>query len=462
MPSLPKSTFVIDRQAWIRFLLAILALAAAFGAALCSSVTREAGYVWATAILASLALLLAAFVGVTAVPYLARRLAATHVREALDYQITREGYVYLVLTVLIGVSALNTGNNLLFMVVAVMLAAVVVSGAVSASVLRGLELDAALPDHVFAQTRALARLTLSNPRRVIPSYSISVITPRKKPRSRLKAERTRFRFPSRRPWVSLPDYALRLRRPPDPAPPILNGDVYFPFLPAGTSACAEVHLQFPRRGRYAQESFGLATRFPFSFLVKTREVPLERELIVYPPVEPTNGMLEMLPLITGELESFVRGRGCDLYRIREHLPGDPVRHVDWKATAKTGSLKVREFTREDERRLRIIFDNPAPGMINPDAYENGVTTTASLAWHFAHSDTELSFAAPGYEGEDIYEFLRYLALVAPQTGPSVLDTLVVTEDFNLIITSRPQGDIPTALWNCSYFIFFVRRSRTAT
>ncbi len=65
-------------------------------------------------------------------------------------------------------------------------------------------------------------------------------------------------------------------------------------------------------------------------------------------------------MITGEVESFVRGRGYDLYRIREYMPEDSARHVDWKATAKSGSLKVREFSREDERKLRLVFDNPAP------------------------------------------------------------------------------------------------------
>jgi uncharacterized protein (DUF58 family) len=442
-----------EGQAWVRFTVAILGLAAAFAAALFSSVTREAGNLWATAILASLALLLSVLVGVITVPYLARQVMGHRARNALDYEITREGAVYLFLTVLIGVAALNTGNNLLFIVVSVMLAAVLVSGVVSASVLRGLELDAALPDHVFAGTRALARLTLSNPRRLIASYSVSVVVPKAKQRRRWLAERTRFRFPFKHAWITLPDIRLRLRRPAEPVPPIFDGSVYFPYLPARTSTSAEVELRFLRRGRYAQKSFRLATRFPFSFLVKTREVPLQRELIVYPAVDPSDDTLEMLPLITGEFEIFVRGRGNDLYRIREHIPGDPVRHVDWKATAKTGELKVREFTREDERKLRIVFDNPAPGIATAEEYESAVSAAASLAWHFANTQTELSFAGPKFQGGDVYDFLHYLALVAPQAGPSVLDTLEVSDDYNVIVTARPRGSIPTALWNCSYFVF---------
>ena len=70
---------------------------------------------------------------------------------------------------------------------------------------------------------------------------------------------------------------------------------------------------------------------------KTRHVALRREVLVYPRIEASDEILEILPLVRGEWESFVRGRGSDLYRIREYLPDDSARHVDWKATAKSGS-----------------------------------------------------------------------------------------------------------------------------
>jgi uncharacterized protein (DUF58 family) len=177
-------------------------------------------------------------------------------------------------------------------------------------------------------------------------------------------------------------------------------------------------------------------------------------LIVYPPVEPTDEFQHVLPLITGEFESFVRGRGNDLYRIRDAMPDDSARHVDWKATAKAGSLKVREFSREDERKLRIVFDNPAPHVIDAGAYERAVALAASLAWHFSNSDTDLTFLAAGYEADsDVHHFLRYLALVEPQASASVVDALKVTDVYNVVVTTRARGSIPTALWNSSYFVF---------
>jgi uncharacterized protein (DUF58 family) len=454
----------IEKEAWIRFLVAIGGLALAFGAAIFSTVTRQDGNVWATAILASVALLLAGVVGLTTVPYLARRVALHRVREAFNYDVTREGLVYLGIVLMIGVAALNTGNNLLFIVVSAMLAAVVVSGFASAAILRSLELDIGLPEHVFAGEAVLGRITLKNLRRVLPSFSVSVVPPRThRSHRRVKWEHSIFAFPSKAPrnrqWVRVPDLSLSVVAEPEPAPGIFNGRAYFPYLPARAMVSRELELDFARRGRYVQDGFGLSTRFPFSFLVKTRRVQLARELVVYPSVQPTDEFFEVLPIITGEFEAFVRGRGHDLYRIREYLPEDSARHVDWKASARTGSLKVREFTREDERKLRLVFDNPAEGVVGGTAYERGIALAASLGWHFAGEATDLSFAAPGYGGSnDIYDFLRYLALVAPRPAEeapkSLLDDLHASDDYNVIFTTRPRGSISTELWACSYFLFF--------
>ena len=137
-------------EVWVRFLVAILGLVLAFAAALFSTVSRESGSVWGTIILASAALLLATFVGLTTVPYLARRVVAARLREAMDYDVTRAGLIYIMLTVALGIAALQSGNNLLYVVVAALLSAILVSGIASAVVLRELELDIHVPEHVFA------------------------------------------------------------------------------------------------------------------------------------------------------------------------------------------------------------------------------------------------------------------------------------------------------------------------
>lgn len=454
----PSQAWLGLSQVWVRFLVAIVGLVLAFGAALFSTVSREAGSLWGTLILASVALLLATFVGLTTVPYLARRVVASRVREAMDYDVTRAGMIYILTSVLIGIAALSSGNNLLYVVVAALLSAILVSGVASALVLRSLQLDVHLPEHVFAGRPMLARLLLRNLSSWLPSFSVRVVPAKRNNKNKVRWgwEASTFGWPRNRApqdqWFRLPDRRLRRLREPEEKP-ILQESVYFPFLAPGQELRADLEISFRARGRYSEKNFGLATRFPFAFLMKTRRINLPREVIVYPGVEPTDQFLEVLPMVTGEFETFISGRGNDLYLIREYLPDDSARHVDWKATARTGALKVREFSREDERKLRIIFDNPAPGVLPTAAYERGVRLAASLAWHFYHEDVEVSFVAPGFDpSEDVFAFLRYLALVEPQEATPIFSRLRASEDYNLIVTPLDTAAIPSVLAARSYVI----------
>jgi uncharacterized protein (DUF58 family) len=443
-------------EVWVRFLVAIIGLVLAFAAALFSTVSRESGSIWGTITLASAALLLATFVGLTTVPYLARRVVAARIREAMDYDVTRAGVVYIMITVVIGIAAINTGNNLLYVIVAALLSAILISGVASAVVLRSLELDVHLPEHVFAARPMLARLFIRNGSSWMPSFSVRVVPAKRKTVKRWRWEAYTFGWPrNRQPdqqWVRLPD--RRLRRVNEEADrPILRQSVYFPFLTPAQEIRADLEMTFPTRGRYRDKNLGLATRFPFAFLTKTRRMNLAREIVVYPVVEPADQFLEVLPMVTGEFETFVRGRGYDLYRIRDYMPEDSARHVDWKATARTGALKMREYSREDERKLRIVFDNPAPGVLDAESYERAVRLAASLAWHFHHEDVEVSFVAPGLEPTvDVFGFLHYLALVEPQEATPVFNRLRPSEDYNVIVTARTHAQVPRAWAPSSYVI----------
>jgi uncharacterized protein (DUF58 family) len=462
-------------EVWARFLLALLGLGLAFGAALFSTVSRDAGNVWETVILASLSLLLAAFVGLVTVPYLARRVALERLRDSFDYEVTREGIVYVLVTLVIGIAALNTGNNLLYIVVAAMLSAILVSGVASAMVLRRLKLEVRLPLHLFAGRAAAGRIVVRNSRQLLPSFSIGVTAARKKDKQGKKSgmrwewEPVTFAFPLNRPpgkqWLKLPDRRLRRVAIVPRKATIFQGTIYFPFLPAGTEASAEIELRFDRRGLYREDSFGLVTSFPFAFLTKTRRVPLQREIVVYPRIEANDRFLEILPRVRGEWESFVRGRGSDLHSIREYGPDDSARHVDWKATAKSGTLKVREFTREDERKLRIVFDNPEIGAISESEYERAVEVAASLAWHFVEQNAEVSFAIAGQgRTSDLHEFLGWLAVVRPRnavqgdTGDTVWGANRVTTPgegvYNIFLTAKRQEWLPAEFLRHSSYLFF--------
>jgi uncharacterized protein (DUF58 family) len=455
-------------EVWARFLLAIVGLGIAFCAALFSNVARESGSLWVTVALAAVALLLAVLVGLTTVPYLARRVAGNRLKDAFHYEVTRVGIFYVVAVVVIAVAAMNTGNNLLYIIVAAMLAAIVVSGFASAAVLRALELDVRLPQRVFARQKVAAGVALRNARRALPAYSVSVVPlARPRPARRWQWIPTTFSFPpgrrSGKSWITLPDRRLGRVKEAALAPEILQGGVYFPYLPAKSHCQAQVELSFERRGRHSQDTFGLRTRFPFAFLAKTRRVALSRELIVFPSIVPTEEFYEVLPLINGEYEAFVRGRGNDLYRIREYLPEDSARHVDWKASAKSGALMVREFAREDERKLRLVFDVPQRNALSDAAFEKAVSLAASLAMHFSGENAQLSFLAPKYNGSaDLYEFLTYLALVQAGAGPSPIESLSLTDELNIVLTARPRGTLPAVLLASSYVVFLGEKTPAST
>jgi uncharacterized protein (DUF58 family) len=447
-PSLP--------EIWRRSVIAILGLGLSFSGALLSTVTRESGNVAATAILAGGSLLLSIWVGMTTVPYLARRVVSgVRWQDSLDFEVTRAGIVYVLATLLIGVAALNTGNNLLYLIVSTMLGAVLVSGICSSLVLRGLTLHVDLPSHVFAKERAPGSLDLRNSSRWLPCLSVSIVPPKERNvKERWQTESGTFGFPPLHPperqWLNVRDIKIR-RVPHVPAgPSVFQGTVHFALIPPCSSAKSEIELCFQRRGVYRQDAFALVTVFPFGLLVKRRSVKVVHELIVYPAVDATAELGQILPAIASDLSSLQVGQGQDLLRIRPYEIGDSTRHVDWKATAKSGSLKVREFARDQQVRLRIVFDNPAPGEVSTESYERGIRLAASLAWYFAHVCEEVSFVAPAFgASSDLWEFLRYLALAQPAASGCVLESLQDTGEFNLIVSARSAAQLAPGLRSSS-------------
>lgn len=426
-----------DRPAWRNFAVAIATLALALGLALYSAAMAETGRAIFAGLSAFLALALAAWVAIAIVPKMARRTSLRWLLYQVDYRLTREGVIYLAAVFIVVLAAVNTGNNLLFMILACLLAGILISGVLSRAVLTGLELKIELPEHVFAEQPILANVEVSNEKSITPSFSLRVV------------------------GMSEKSEAQILTRP-----------VYFPYIPHENSARQSVELVFPRRGVYRQNAFGIRTKFPFGFLEKTRRVDSPMELVVYPRVEPTDDFYEILPLLSGEIESVHRGRGHDLHSIRDYLPTDSARFVDWKASAKAGALKIREFAREDERRLILALDPSLPPMPAGTAgeiekqneqFERAVSLAACIAWHFFEVRAEMQFCTPRMStpmtsaGDIIYDVLRELAYVEPErknSGAAFLESLVpLHESFKIVLTSQPQGSIPTALWSSSYFIF---------
>jgi uncharacterized protein (DUF58 family) len=428
-----------DRPGWRSFGVAMIVLSGALLVALFSAAVAQQGRVALAAASTAIALGLAGWVAVAIVPNLARRTNLRWVVSQIDYKLTREGMVYLGVVGILILASVNTGNNLLFMILACSLAGIVMSGVLSRAVLVGVEMKFDMPEHVFAEQPVMAELELRNGKELWPSFSLRVVGKAKK---NLNNE-------------------------------ILTTPVFFPYIPGLGSARQKVELNFPRRGSYRQDAFGIQTRFPFGFFEKTRTEESQLEILVYPRVEPTDQFYEVLPLLSGEMASNFRGRGHELHSLRDYLPTDSARFVDWKVTARAGHMVVREFAREDERRVMLVLD-PFIGAPSADLgaqaeaehaeqFERAVVMAACIAWHFNEINSALQFRTNRFEtrmapaGEIIYDALREMATIQPDssaTGGKFLDELASEHEiFKIIITARPQHTIPTALWSSSYFIF---------
>ncbi len=432
-PTIPKS----ERPAVHAFFVAMAALAVALLLALYSGAAAQLGNVVVASTSATLALFVAAWVGVTLVPVLAKRTPLRWIGYRMEYRVTLAGWIYAGGILLVALAALNTGNNLLFLILASLIASILMSGILSSITLAGVELRIQPPEHIFANQLVRAAVELENQKVWFPSFSLRVESGGKKKKTGTEA--------------------------------LLETPVFFPYLPRRQSLAQSVPLLFPKRGAYRAESFRIVTRFPFGFLQKARRVDLATEVLVYPSVEATSELLEVMPGIEGAMESLAKGRGQDLYALRDYLPNDSARHVHWKASARLGSLMVREFAMEEECNVLLVFDPHSPAasvFASPQeklGFERAVQMCAAIAWSFQERSGLLEYRSvnsevPGAPAtENIFAILRHLAAVQPlqpANDPKLLTDLAAHSDaFKIVVTSQARGSVPASLWHSSYIIF---------
>jgi uncharacterized protein (DUF58 family) len=428
-----------DKPGVRAFFLSMVALSAALLLALYSGAAAELGQIALASTSALIALCIAGWVGVALVPTLARRTPLRWIGFKIEYKISSTGWIYLGGLILVALAALNTGNNLLFLILASLIAIILMSGILSSVTLSGIGMRLALPEHIFAGQPVRALVELHNEKLTLPSFSLRVEPAQEKGKV---------------------------------AAAIFDTPVYFPYLPRQERVQQTVPMTFKRRGVYCQEAFRIVTRFPFGFLQKARRLNLMTEALVYPSVEPTAQYMEVLPVIQGALESLSKGRGQDLYAIREYVPTDSARLVDWKATARSGSLMVREFTREEDSRVMIVLDphsvaNEAEGkgseIAASERFERGVAICANLAWHFYQGNSMLQFRSVGFStplaptDEIIFKILRHLAVaqpLPPDPDQALMAELAASPDlFKIVVTSQSRGSISREVWSSSYIIF---------
>lgn len=298
----------------------------------------------------------------------------------------------------IGLAAINTGNNLLYLMLAMMLSLIVLSGILSERTLKLLQVKRRLPQHVFAGSPATAYFSIANLKTRSPSFS------------------------------------LRFLDVIEGQP--LDRGVHVLHVPPGGSLLRSYLFTVPRRGPYRIDAIKVSTRFPFSLFVKSLTQPLESEIVVYPKITPLPQLiLKELRGLGHEQQQPLpqRGQGWDLYNLRWYQPGDDSRSIHWRTTARTNALVVRETEAEAPCRVTVILPTdhpPPPDFLLPEEqgrsealFEQAVEIAASLARHFEKA----GYAVGAYIGaqhipsepgvRNLHRILRTLGLCTPAPTP---------------------------------------------
>jgi len=249
---------------------------------------------------------------------------------------TREGRLIVVLSVGVGFAAINTGNNLLYLLLGWLLSFIIASGLLSEMTLKRLVVERRPPPRVFAGEPFLMEVAIKNEKLRRASFSIEVedlvgATP-------------------------------------------LDKRCYFLKIPAAKSQRTSYRHTFARRGLYTLTGYRVATKFPFALFRKSRDVEAPIDVLVYPARVAVPRPALRTPT-RGETTANRSGRRGEFFGLREHRDGDDRRDVHWRSSARSGRLLVREYEDEHARKVVIAVDNALPEAAR-DAVSDGALTPA--------------------------------------------------------------------------------------
>lgn len=376
---------------------------------------------------AGISLVFVLIILVFVVPPLARNAGKEASQMNLPFEFTTGGAIVVGLMMIVGFSAWNTGNNLLFLVLSFLAATLIVGFFAGGISLKKLDVKMRFPETIFAGEETPILVGIHNRKRIFPSFSVVVEVRGSEHDRSIVAGEVEKLFPA--------FIARRLAK----APIIRRTLNYFVFVPRNTTVEIRTEHIFPHRGRFLIKDFELSTGFPFGFFRHRKRLPAkETELIVFPVIGSIGPEYADLSLDAGRLAASRRGFGQDLLALRDYQPADDMRRVDWKATARSRGLIVREFSAEDEKRVTIFFDGRVPrspteaslrerieaersGKSTPisEQFEAGIRRTAAFLAHFTEEQAEIRLVVNGKVGEfgvgtdHLHESLRRLAAAEP-------------------------------------------------
>ncbi len=414
-------------------------------------------------IAAGISLVFVLLILIFVVPPLAKNASKEASQMNLPFEFTSGGAVVLGLMLIVGFSAWNTGNNLLFLVLSFLASALIVSFLAGSICLKKLDVKMRFPETIFAGEPTPINVSLDNRKRIFPSYSV-VAEVRGTERDESSAAEDLSRI--------LPKaIAKRLAKPP-----IVRRTLnYFVRIPRRSAVESRNEHIFEKRGRFVIKDFELSTGFPFGFFRHRRRLAAkEAELFVFPssahlPNEPESVVLNM-----GLFAAKKRGQGQDLLALRDYQQTDDLRHIDWKATARSRDLIVREHAAEDDKKIAIVFDVRIPAeengltvrekleaehngesVVESERFEAGIRHISALIHYFTEDQAEIRLIAGNDDAESglgkahLYGLLRKLAVVQPifaeEIDPKpIIETIeelaeTTTDSHIFVVTTLPNA-----------------------
>jgi len=272
----------------------------------------------------------------------------------------------------IGMMAIVFTNNLFYLITAILLGFVAISGLLAEMTLTRLGASRHLPQEVFATTPTLIEVEVRNGK------------------------------------IRAPTLGLFVREGSDG--PFGVDRAYGAHMPAQGSTLFRYVLRFPRRGIQHFGGLWVSTVFPFGLWEKAVFLDCPGEVLVFPcPTQPRIDLRRAI-MDRGRTELSVRGHGDGLVSIRDYVAGDPSRLIHWRSSARSGSLKVKELERQAHRGLDLIL---SPMM--PEHLEAGLSLATGLLLEAEAASVCFSLMThsmslePGQGRIDLHRALRHLA-----------------------------------------------------
>jgi uncharacterized protein (DUF58 family) len=286
----------------------------------------------------------------------------------------------------IGLGALNTGNNLVYMIFGMMLGFITASGVISEICLRNLEADWIFPSEIHAGTPATIRLILKNRKEKMPSFGL--------------------------------DVSGSLRRRGENGISALTGS--FLHIPPGSQRCLDLEFEPESRGKFLLEEVRIETRFPFGFFRKYLTRKTDACFVAYPKVDLKRKFEWDRNRDERNRAALLKGAGDSFWEIRDFFYGDNPRQISWKSSAKQSRLMVRETERETDKKILLLME---PGRLWAELGDREIEAAISFAASFAVQKFREGFALgflsddlalpPSPGGRNLSKILVYLALFDP-------------------------------------------------